>query len=303
MKQSVLKKSIKNINFTLITEDICDPIIIYDKFIKLYDNAKQYLIATSHIFNILELNKDTKEAREEFRNHIEESKKELYKYKNYRMFLVDGFNNGITKDLENELSATFKLFCKSPIINIMMYSFRILSPYNDTDKNWVINSKIPFCPFKNCVIDSVFIYKNNKTVAVESLNKLKQCTQKFYDNYILPNFNLDKAIDGMCDLIQDLHKKNQVKCNLIPPYIRTIQKANIIDIQQLNLLYLELNNQNTFVLGVMDSLLNVKGDVVQPNFQTQIQLNNLINYIESNNTNSKLTSTIKVGKDILSGNM
>jgi hypothetical protein len=299
MDKKVLKQSIKNINFALITEEICDPVIIHDKFLGLYDSSKGYLIAASNIFNSLSITPETKSVREQFRDHVEIFKKELYKYRKYRDFVKTSFNLGITKDLEDELITTFKLFCKGPIIGYMMYAFRIMAGRDTTDTQWIVKTKTAICPFKDCDITINYCYHSNKTVALEYLGRMKVELDTFYKLYVYPNFNLDKSIDGMCDLIEKLHQRGEVICNLVPAYIRAVQKAKVIDIEALNLAYLESDNHNTFALGVMQSLLEVKGEAIRPCPRTTLQLKRLIAYVELKNNDPRLKSTISAGKSLL----
>jgi len=287
--EKVLKKSIKNINFDLIANDICDPSILYTKFLTQYNLCKQFLIAISHLHNSY--------PKTSFKEYVLSFKDELYRYRQFIEYL-----QGITflnSDINTELNITFKTFSKGPLIESMMFTYKKILTKDTSDPDWVTKSRSILLPFKDCNISVSELYRNNKTIVYDQFKSIKNIVDKFYCVFVKPNFDLDKAIDRMCDYLLEIHKKGEVKCDLIPGYVKKVHAAKVLDIEKLNLAYLETDNKAIFVTELMNSLLNVDNNVVKPNLKTHMQIKRLLMYIGQKNNDPRLTSTIKAGQSLI----
>lgn len=298
-KTMSLKQSIKNINFDIMVHDICDPSIIYNKLVGLYKHVKEYIIGCSLLFNTL-VQSDT---LADFRSFIEKYKKEMNIYKdavsNFEKTLFMPGTPGYDI-LTNNVCVTYKLFSESSLIEMMTYTYRILVPkIKLDDPSWITNSVSMCHPFLNVDIDVFVLYNINKTSTIKYINSIFEASKKFYDIYVLPNFDMNNSIDSISEYLMKLHRTQQVSCDLIPVYMRMVYEKGLYDIKELNLAYLETENKNVFVTNLIETMLHTETDDLKPNADTSRQIRGLISYFKKKNNDPKIAATLAAGKSIL----
>lgn len=305
LSKSKIKKSLENINFDILAKDICDPAIITDKFFHVYNNLKQYIVSLSYLFNsiqegITKSGKKPKFALNSIRNFIETSKKELYIYKSLYDSLK-GKQNISEKDVL-KIEEQYKLMCKGEIINNIMFSYKrfiIKEELITQDGSWIQSSNSRIEIFKGIKVSLFQLYNIDKVVVSDKIFRVYTECKKFYDKYTSPNFNMDSAIDSICTLLEKLNRKHVVKCDRIPVYMRRVHSAGIINVEEMNMTYLETDNKSTFVLSLMENLMKVKSDTIKIDIRTSMQMRNLLNYVNKTHNSPKLASTLKAGTSLL----
>jgi hypothetical protein len=294
MKSAVLKKGIKNINFGLLVDEIHDFDIVHHKYVTLYDTAKQYLANISYIYNGIINRIKTKSLLE----YVTLIKDLLYEHKELmaRIKKIIIFQ----KDDQGLVIERYKMFCKSPIVAYIMFTNSAFLKHDLSDNDWIIKSLTRIDLFDNVDIPLALMYRTNKGVVGPRVKKLKLACEAYYSAYVLPNFNMEKAIDGICGYLRDLDKKREVKCDMVLKYIRKTYDSKIIDIEELNTAYLETNNKAVFVSIMFDKFLNTGEDAeIDPKTATQIQ--GLLVFLRKKNNDPKIASTLNFGETLLKG--
>lgn len=297
--QAYLEENIKKVNFDLLVNDICDINIVYEKMTTVFSSIKSYLRAVSCMYNDMIICDKAlaqelqplrvyttylKERYEVFRAPVEELRSSTF---------IPGSIN--YKMLCNRLEVTFKLMCKSECIETLAHAYKELLNRDVDDPDWIVKSKVSIEPFKGYAINAHALYNMNKTAALKYFKLMKQSVVEFYKTYVRPNFSLDKAIEMICEYLDALYKKERIRCNLIPGYLRRIHKSGLFDIESMNLAYIETDNKNVFVSNLVTMLLSNDSADLKPSKEIYRQINVLLNYLKSQNTHKEIESTLNVG--------
>ena len=153
--------------------------------------------------------------------------------------------------------------------------------------------------FKRASLDLHTIHRIDSMFALDKSNKLYEASVKFYEQYITPNFDLSRAIDLIGDMLEQLQKTKNIKCDKIYPYIKTLYDKNLINIDELNMNYLETNDKSTFITTLMDSLMKNNTDKLKPDSHTMSQLKNMLNHLHKELNNTGMSQSVGIAKDLL----
>lgn len=284
-----------------MTKDVCDPAIIISKFFVVYSSIKKYIASFSYIYNAIQ-EKNTNNSKKlpmgNFKKFIETLRKEYIDYKD--VFEKHKNKMRLNDSEAQEVENFYKRLCSSSIIDKMMYTYKILATKSiDENGDWIVRSNTRVEPMKGVKISMLQMFNIDNAVVKIRSYQLHQAVDTFYNKYTEPNFNMDTAIETICGFLMKLHRSRKINCDLIPKYMRKVHNANIIDINEMNMAYLETNNKNTFILILMQDLLNVKTDEIKIDVKTRMQIKRLLAFVSKEYNNPKLASTLKAGTDLL----
>lgn len=289
--KSSLKKQLKKVNFELMLDTIQDADLIYSKFKKIVTSITLFLRNIALMYNDMKGNE-----LQQIKDYIVKNKLFLTPFSEFKK-KIEGWGMVTTED-NDELMAQFRLLCLSPLIDTLMYTVRVLEPKKaliDLNNDWILTSMNTSEPFKECDISLYFLYSKNKSALNRYLKSISTHVDDFYTAFVSPNFNLDAGVDTICQVLEELNRRKEVICDSIPSYIRKIATSGTIDMQELNLQYLQTSDPNIFVMYLLDVFLSPKEDCALTKRQLG-QIKGLMIYLrEKQAHNSMVLSSLEAG--------
>lgn len=289
------KNKLSKINFGSLLTDTCQPEIVVFKFISLCAASKTYVATISHIYNLLVSKKVNIKG---FEQYILDCRSDFDKYKNF-------YNEHKGRIIwerplyDDVLEPLFKEFCISGMVNKIMHCYKTLIAKYNASENWIVTSSSSVRPFLNCSLDLHTIHRIDSSFALDKANKLYEASVKFYEQYITPNFDLARAIDLIGNMLEELQRTQNIKCDRIYPYIKALYDKNLINIDELNMNYLETNDKSIFITTLMDNLMKNNTDKLKPDIHTMSQLKNMLNHLHKKLNNTGMSQSVGIAKDLL----
>lgn len=276
-----LKAAIRKVDLGLMFDDMCNYGILSEKFLNLYNLSRDICKELTYMHNSF------KKRNNKLKSYISSLKTHMLHFRAVKQQILSTPPGGLD-EIEDLIISCMQDFCKSEVPKKIL-------PLNNSLKLHVktnFTTTAPFiCGFKYSDFHE----------QIEHLYNLSQLTDKFYEQYMKPNFNFNDHIDKICQLLEELDRRREVRCDRIPNYIRKIAETNILDMEELNRDYLETNNKKLFALTLFDRLLKAKdtSDTFHIDVRTLSQIKRLLAYVQKKQSNQRISNMTEVGNSLI----